>query len=274
MQEADGTGDAPSPSFAWSPPRFTVEDAPPVAAYSSWARLSVSSTVKRGGDRRSRWMGSCWKCCSVPLVCAPRISHLLVVNNGDCHARSPPDPVSNSWSCSTACWRGGRRLIWIDLVILGLVAFVIAEGRADARAAHAGLGWLAILVLIAPGDAGLLRGDAGLPGAGYLAGMQVMDNVRTPARGAPPTVVRDPRPPDRALARRSAISWPFTILLALFTPRQQLLHDLIAGTLMLRVFADGATLAERASSSGLIGAHDHCGRSGSTLSNRAKQTVD
>ena len=30
------------------------------------------------------------------------------------------------------------------------------------------------------------------------------------------------------------ISWPFSILFALFTPRQQMLHDLVVGTLMLR----------------------------------------
>lgn len=64
-------------------------------------------------------------------------------------------------------------------------------------------------------------------------GMQVMDLVLTPTRG---------QPLDGWMAIFHAflfwatfwISWPVTILFALFTPRRQMLHDLIMGTLMLR----------------------------------------
>ena len=64
-------------------------------------------------------------------------------------------------------------------------------------------------------------------------GMQAMDLVLTPTRG---------QPLDGWMAIFHAllfwvsfwICWPVTILFALFTPRRQMLHDLIMGTLMVR----------------------------------------
>ncbi|WIY53988.1 RDD family protein [Devosia sp. YIM 151766] len=64
-------------------------------------------------------------------------------------------------------------------------------------------------------------------------GMQAMDIVLTPTRG---------QPLDGWMAIFHAllfwvsfwISWPVTILFALFTPRRQMLHDLVMGTLMVR----------------------------------------
>lgn len=64
-------------------------------------------------------------------------------------------------------------------------------------------------------------------------GMQVMDIVLTPTRG---------QPLDGWMAAFHAllfwltfwVSWPVTILFALFTPRRQMIHDLIMGTLMVR----------------------------------------
>ncbi len=64
-------------------------------------------------------------------------------------------------------------------------------------------------------------------------GMQAMDIVLTPTRG---------QPLDGWMAVFHAllfwvtfwISWPVTILFALFTPRRQMIHDLIMGTLMVR----------------------------------------
>lgn len=61
----------------------------------------------------------------------------------------------------------------------------------------------------------------------------MMDIVLTPTRG---------RPLDGMMAVLHAlvfwvivwISWPFSLLIALFTPRRQMLHDLIVGTLMVR----------------------------------------
>lgn len=64
-------------------------------------------------------------------------------------------------------------------------------------------------------------------------GMQAMDIVLTPTRG---------QPLDGWMAIFHAglfwltfwISWPVTILFALFTPRRQMIHDLVMGTLMVR----------------------------------------
>ena len=64
-------------------------------------------------------------------------------------------------------------------------------------------------------------------------GMQMMDIVLTPTRG---------QPLDGWMAMLHAlvfwitiwICWPVTLLFALFTPRRQMIHDLIMGTLMVR----------------------------------------
>lgn len=64
-------------------------------------------------------------------------------------------------------------------------------------------------------------------------GMRMMDIVLTPARGAPLNGLRAFWHP--------VVFWltiwiltPFSFLFALFSPRRQLLHDLIVGTLMVR----------------------------------------
>lgn len=64
-------------------------------------------------------------------------------------------------------------------------------------------------------------------------GMQMMDIVLTPTRG---------QPLDGWMAMLHAlvfwvtiwICWPVTLLFALFTPRRQMIHDFILGTLMVR----------------------------------------
>jgi uncharacterized RDD family membrane protein YckC len=142
-----------------------------------------------------------------------------------------PDPVSNP-----ELFQGllGRRAVayLIDLAILGAMAFVVAIVGLVLGLLTLGLGWLAIPVLIVLGTFGYYAATLGSP-ARATVGMQAMDIVLTPARG---------RPLDgRAILLHPIvfwvtvwISWPFTILFALFTPRQQLLHDLVTGTLMVR----------------------------------------
>jgi uncharacterized RDD family membrane protein YckC len=64
-------------------------------------------------------------------------------------------------------------------------------------------------------------------------GMSVMDIVLTPTRGQPLdglAVLLHPF----LFWLSFWISWPVSLLFALFTPRQQMLHDLIVGTLMVR----------------------------------------
>ena len=95
-----------------------------------------------------------------------------------------------------------------------------------------GLAWLSVFI-IPPVSVVLYYGATlGSPTRATL-GMQAMDIVLTPTRG---------QPLDGPMAFIHAavfwittwISWPISLLFALFTPRRQMLHDLIVGTLMVR----------------------------------------
>ncbi|RYE56186.1 MAG: hypothetical protein EOP20_09245, partial [Hyphomicrobiales bacterium] len=95
-----------------------------------------------------------------------------------------------------------------------------------------GLAWAA-LVFVVPGV--IVVYYAATLGSARRAtiGMQMMDIVLTPTRG---------QPLDGWMAVLHAalfwvtfwISWPISILFALFTPRRQMIHDLVVGTLMVR----------------------------------------
>ena len=64
-------------------------------------------------------------------------------------------------------------------------------------------------------------------------GMRAFDLVLTPARGRPLNgwaILIHPI----LFCVTLWISWPFSLLFALFTPRRQMLHDLVVGTLMVR----------------------------------------
>lgn len=64
-------------------------------------------------------------------------------------------------------------------------------------------------------------------------GMQAMDIVLTPTRGAPLDGWKILIHPI-VFWITIWIAWPVSLAFALFTPRQQMVHDLIAGTLMVR----------------------------------------
>lgn len=142
-----------------------------------------------------------------------------------------PDPVSNPELFQGLLARRAVAYL-IDLVILGLMAFVVAIVGLVLGLFTFGLGWLAIPVLLVLGTFGYYAATLGSP-ARATVGMQMMDIVLTPARGAPLdgwAILIHPI----VFWLTVWISWPFAILFALFTPRQQLLHDLITGTLMVR----------------------------------------
>ena len=118
------------------------------------------------------------------------------------------------------------------------VAILIAIGMATALAGlilgipTLGLAWLALPVLIPLAILGYYAATLGSPMRATV-GMQAMDIVLTPARGQPLdgwTILIHPI----LFWITVWISWPFSILFALFTPRRQMLHDLVTGTLMLR----------------------------------------
>ena len=120
----------------------------------------------------------------------------------------------------------------IDLIVMGAMILVFAFVGLIAGLVTFGLGWLA-LVFVVPATIVLYYGATlGSPRRATL-GMRAMDLVLTPTRG---------QPLDGWMAIIHAgvfwittwISWPLSLLFALFTPRRQMLHDLVTGTLMLR----------------------------------------
>jgi len=95
-----------------------------------------------------------------------------------------------------------------------------------------GLAWLALPVVIPLAILCYYAATLGSPMRATF-GMNMMDIVLTPTRG---------RPLDgwRILIHPIIfwvsiwVSWPISLAFALFTPRRQMLHDLLAGTLMVR----------------------------------------
>lgn len=120
----------------------------------------------------------------------------------------------------------------IDLMLIGALALVFGVVGLIFGLLTFGLGLFA-MVFVVPAAVVVYYGLTLGSERRATVGMQMMDIVLTPTRG---------QPLDGWMAIFHAalfwltfwISWPITILFALFTPRRQMLHDLIMGTLMLR----------------------------------------
>ncbi|ODT47019.1 RDD family protein [Devosia sp. 63-57] len=127
-----------------------------------------------------------------------------------------------------------RRLaaFMIDTVLISFIVMAVAMGGFILGIFTLGLGWLSIFFFV---PAAVVIYYAATLGSNRRAtiGMQAMDIVLTPTRG---------QPLDGWMAFFHAllfwatfwISWPIAVLFALFTPRRQMIHDLIMGTLMVR----------------------------------------
>jgi uncharacterized RDD family membrane protein YckC len=120
----------------------------------------------------------------------------------------------------------------IDLVVMGTMILAFSLVGLIAGFLTFGLAWLALIFVI-PATIVLYYGATlGSPRRATM-GMQMMDIVLTPTRG---------QPLDGWMAIIHAavfwlttwISWPLSLLFALFTPRRQMIHDLVTGTLMVR----------------------------------------
>jgi uncharacterized RDD family membrane protein YckC len=120
----------------------------------------------------------------------------------------------------------------IDVIVMGAMIFAFGLVGLVAGFVTFGLAWLA-LVFVVPATIVLYYGATlGSPKRATI-GMQMMDIVLTPTRG---------QPLDGWMAIIHAavfwlttwISWPLSLLFALFTPRRQMIHDLVTGTLMVR----------------------------------------
>ncbi|MFD2649304.1 RDD family protein [Devosia albogilva] len=120
----------------------------------------------------------------------------------------------------------------IDLVILGAMVLAFSLVGLVAGFLTFGLAWVALVVVVPASIVLYYAATLGSPKRATV-GMQLMDIVLTPTRG---------QPLDGWMAVIHAaifwvtvwISWPLSLLIALFTPRRQMLHDLLVGGLMVR----------------------------------------
>jgi uncharacterized RDD family membrane protein YckC len=127
-----------------------------------------------------------------------------------------------------------RRVIafFIDVIVMSLMIVVFSLIGLVAGFLTFGLAWLSLFVVV-PATIVLYYGVTLGSAKRATMGMQAMDIVLTPTRG---------QPLDGWMAIIHAgvfwlttwISWPISLLFALFTPRRQMIHDLIVGTLMVR----------------------------------------
>ena len=127
-----------------------------------------------------------------------------------------------------------RRVVafFIDMAIIGLLTIILTAIGLVVGLLTLGLGWLAFAILIPLAILGYYAFTLGSPMRATV-GMNVMDLVLTPTRG---------RPLDgwKILIHPLIfwitvwIAWPVSLLVALLTPRREMVHDLVTGTLMLR----------------------------------------
>lgn len=120
----------------------------------------------------------------------------------------------------------------IDMVIIGLVATLIGLVGLVLGFLTLGLGWLALPIVIPLAILAYYVVTLGSPMRATV-GMQMMDLVLTPTRGPPLDgwkILIHPL----VFWITVWIAWPISLLVALLTPRREMVQDLIAGTLMLR----------------------------------------
>jgi len=127
-----------------------------------------------------------------------------------------------------------RRVIayFIDVAIIGVIVLGVILVFSIFGLVTLGLAWVALPFAVPISIVIYYALTLGSPKRA-TAGMQFMDIVLTPTRGMPLDGWRAFLHP--------LIFWltcwilpPFSLLIALFTPRRQLLHDLIVGTMMVR----------------------------------------
>jgi uncharacterized RDD family membrane protein YckC len=120
----------------------------------------------------------------------------------------------------------------LDMIIIGALLMIVSIVGLIAGFFTFGLSWLALLVVI-PLAIVLYYGATLGSARRATLGMQMMDIVLTPTREQ---VLNGGLAFVHALLFWVTvwISWPISLLIALLTPRRQMVHDLVAGTLMVR----------------------------------------
>ena len=120
----------------------------------------------------------------------------------------------------------------VDIVLIGLMTGVLALVGLVLGFFTLGLGWLALPIVIPLAILGYYAATLGGPSRATI-GMNLMDLVLTPTRGRPLDgwqILIHPL----VFWITVWVAWPISLVVALLTPRREMVHDLIAGTLMLR----------------------------------------
>jgi uncharacterized RDD family membrane protein YckC len=120
----------------------------------------------------------------------------------------------------------------VDLVIMSCIVLALGLIGTLLGFFTFGLAWVSLIFVVPAAIVLYYAATLGSPRRATI-GMQMMDIVLTPTRG---------QPLDGWMATLHAlvfwvtiwICWPVTLLFALFTPRRQMIHDFIMGTLMVR----------------------------------------
>lgn len=120
----------------------------------------------------------------------------------------------------------------IDVTLIGMIVLCLGFVGLLVGFLTFGLAWAALPLLV---PLAVIAYYALTLGSSHRAtvGMSLMDIVLTPTRGQPLNGIAVLLHPF-LFWLSFWISWPVSLLFALFTPRQQMLHDLVAGTLMVR----------------------------------------
>jgi uncharacterized RDD family membrane protein YckC len=120
----------------------------------------------------------------------------------------------------------------IDTVILGFIAAMLLFVGTILGFFTFGLAWLALPVVIPMAILGYYAATLG-SAMRATVGMSAMDIVLVPARGYPLDGWKILIHPI-VFWITVWVAWPISLLVALITPRQQMVQDLVTGTLMLR----------------------------------------
>ena len=120
----------------------------------------------------------------------------------------------------------------IDTVILAFIATVLLFIGTIAGFFTFGLAWVSLPIVIPIAILGYYAMTLGSPMRATV-GMSMMDIVLVPARGYPLDGWKILIHPI-VFWITVWVAWPISLFVALFTPRQQMVQDLVSGTLMLR----------------------------------------
>ncbi len=121
---------------------------------------------------------------------------------------------------------------FIDLAILVVLGSIAAMACFVLGFLTFGVGWLLAPIAIVMAVFGYYSSTLGSPRRATI-GMSLFDIVLTPTRGQPLdgwAILIHPI----VFWITVWVAWPISLVFALFTPRQQMVQDLVTGTLMLR----------------------------------------